>query len=197
MAHLQRLLSEHLARVSLEAPAVTLRLCTQETAPLAGATTSLLPDELCPGDSWQQMLERLVARLGPQNVLQTQACADHRPEQMQQWRSAVPQATAAATKPVGINRMDVLYPSWLLETPLKLALRGNCPLYQGPLSLLAGPQRLEAGWWDAAQGAGLALRDYFIARSEQAGLLWIYRERPLAERQPQDEVNWYLHGLFA
>ena len=197
MGHLQRLLGEHLARVSLEAPAVTLRLRTQETAPLAGATASLLPDELRPGDSWQQMLERLVARLGPQNVLQTQACADHRPEQMQQWRSAAVPATAAAAQPGGVDRMNALYPSWLLATPLKLALRGDCPLYQGPLSLLAGPQRLEAGWWDAAQGAGLALRDYFIARSEQAGLLWIYRERPLAKRQQRDEVSWYLHGLFA
>jgi protein ImuB len=39
------------------------------------------------------------------------------------------------------------------------------------------------------------LRDYFLARSEQAGLLWIYRERlsgPGADAAP----NWYLHGLF-
>ncbi len=88
IAHLQRLLSEHLAHVSLPAPAVTLRLRTQETAPLAGASASLLPDEQRKGDGWQQMLERLVARLGPDQVLQAQACADHRPERMQQWHSA-------------------------------------------------------------------------------------------------------------
>jgi len=66
---------------------------------------------------------------------------------------------------------------------------------------LAGPQRLEAAWWeqagDAARpaGEGCALRDYFLARSEQAGLLWIYRERlrgPGVDAAP----NWYLHGLF-
>ena len=34
----------------------------------------------------------------------------------------------------------------------------------------------------------------FVARSAQAGLLWIYRER-LA--QAGSEPGWYLHGLFA
>jgi protein ImuB len=38
------------------------------------------------------------------------------------------------------------------------------------------------------------LRDYFVARSAQAGLLWIYRER-LA--QAGVEPGWFLHGLFA
>ena len=69
-----------------------------------------------------------------------------------------------------------IYPPWLLPQPLRLEVRGEKPQYHGPLRLLAGPQRLETGWWD--DGAqGLALRDYFIARSDEAGLLWVYRER--------------------
>ena len=106
-----------------------------------------------------------------------------------------------------------LYPTWLLHTPLLLALQNNRPLYQGPLVLLAGPQRLEAAWWDVAGVSGeharagkplAVLRDYFLARSAQAGLLWIYRER-LTAREQGAEANagkaaasrWYLHGLFA
>ena len=47
--------------------------------------------------------------------------------------------------------------------------------------------------WD---GADCALRDYFLARSEQFGLLWIYRER-LSTELAGSESSWYLHGLFA
>ena len=36
------------------------------------------------------------------------------------------------------------------------------------------------------------MRDYFIARSPQAGLLWIYRER-----RSDAELSWFLHGIFA
>ena len=36
------------------------------------------------------------------------------------------------------------------------------------------------------------MRDYFIARSPQAGLLWIYRER-----LPTSQAAWFLHGIFA
>ena len=92
-------------------------------------------------------------------------------------------------------RVDALYPSWLLATPLKLALREQCPQYGGPLTLLVGPQRLEAAWWDGQQ---CALRDYFVARSAQRGLLWIFRERLAGPGAVADvEPTWYLHGLFA
>ncbi|MBK6292904.1 MAG: DNA polymerase Y family protein [Rhodoferax sp.] len=209
MNHLQRLLGEHLARITLPAPVLYLRLRTLETQALSGSTASLLPDEVLGGDSWHQLLERLAARLGPQSVLQAQACADHRPERMQAWApaSSAPVRAVNPSARVGAGaiepaRSDGLYPTWLLAAPLKLAVRQERPLYQGPLTLLAGPQRLEAAWWEQAAGAaqpageGCALRDYFLARSEQAGLLWIYRER-LGGLDVEAAPNWYLHGLFA
>ena len=214
MNHLQRLLGEHLARFTLPAPVLYLRLRSLETQALSGSTSSLLPDEVLGGDSWHQMLERLGARLGAQCVLQAQACADHRPERMQAWApaSSVPLRGGKRTGQVGAQAVqafppDGLYPSWLLAAPLKLAVRQARPLYQGPLTLLAGPQRLEAAWWEvgapdtAPAGEGCALRDYFLARSEQAGLLWIYRERLSGSGQAgsgrDGEPAWYLHGLFA
>lgn len=196
-AHLQRLLGEHLARVSLPAPVLYLRLRTLETQALAGRSASLLPDAESAGDSLAQLLERLSARLGAQQVLQMQPCADHRPERMQVWRpvAGVAQTGAISVKPPPEDLDHALYPTWLLAVPLKLAVRHDCPLYQGPLTLLAGPQRLETAWWD---GGDCALRDYFLARSEQTGLLWIYRER-LAGRGAGTGAaqDWYLHGLFA
>jgi hypothetical protein len=51
---------------------------------------------------------------------------------------------------------------------------------------------------DALPVSRLALRDYFLARSEQAGLLWIYRERLTTARLEADKPagHWYLHGVF-
>ena len=214
MQHLQRLLGEHLERVRLPAPVLYLRLRSVETAPLPGTSASLLPDEQHTGDSLHQLLERLGARLGPEQVLQAVPRADHRPEHMQAWLAATSTPPAGPPPAGGGKRRKPrnaiafntpaaaeLYPTWLLVPPLRLAVHQDRPLYQGPLALLAGPQRLEAGWWgDAASGTGpVALRDYFLARSEQAGLLWIYRERLLASQPPEAQRvagHWYLHGLY-
>jgi protein ImuB len=205
MAHLQRLLSEHLAKITLPSPVLYLHLRSIETKKLGSETASLLPDEQKTGDSLHHLLERLSARLGSQKVLQIKAQSDHRPELMQ---ILLPSSNAANLKSfcsdgkrLGTRsevKEDVLYPTWLLLTPLKLAVRRNIPLYQGVLTLLAGPHRLETGWWVVGD---CALRDYFLARSEQAGLLWVYRERVPVQQgdEPGADVarDWYLHGLFA
>jgi protein ImuB len=103
-------------------------------------------------------------------------------------------------------RTEALYPTWLLPEPLQLATVGNSPVYQGRLVRLAGPQRLEATGWlldsDAAgqRGKPPAIRDYFIYRSLQAGLLWIYTERLVVATPPSASEPlraWYLHGFFA
>lgn len=113
----------------------------------------------------------------------------------------------ASSSPLPERKTEALYPAWLLPEPIKLATAGNNPVYQGRLRRLAGPQRLEAAEWllagsEAARGAGLsekpwALRDYFIYRSEQGGLLWVYSERLGATPEAARQRAWYLHGFFA
>jgi protein ImuB len=216
MSHLQRLLAEHLARVTLPAPVLYLRLRTLETQALHTPSISLLPDEQPKGDSLVALLERLSARLGPQAVLRVQACADHRPELMQHWQPAVGAkksiaGSAYAARARGLKDIkngkdtrllegqhaNALAPTWLLATPIKLTSNHLGPLAPAPfasirLRLLAGPQRLEAAGWGGSPGA---LRDYFLARGEDTGLLWIYRDRlGAAHAEPPD---WYWHGLFA
>ena len=276
MAHFERLLAEHLAHVTLAAPAIALRLATVETAPLPGTSASLLLEDRRQGDNLHQLVERLSARLGAAQVQRVEPRADHRPERMMAWSAAVdapqlianndhktlgsgqkslktskgkaPKPPAAAgsgtaaeeslsaragpssvrpelvegpvlssskelrqaqperdLKQVRAGKAasstlqpDALYPTWLLATPQPLTVQRHRPLYQGPLTLLAGPQRIEAAWWEpdatGTAAAPAALRDYFVARSAQAGLLWIYRER-LAQAGAQP--GWFLHGLFA
>ena len=89
MAHFERLLAEHLARITLAAPAIALRLATVETAPLPGASASLLLEDRRQGDSLHQLVERLSARLGAAQVQRVEPRADHRPERMQAWSAAV------------------------------------------------------------------------------------------------------------
>ena len=100
MGHLERLLSEHLARVTLPAPALYLHLRTLETKKLGGTSASLLPDDLRPGDSLNHLLERLSARLGRHQVLQWQASADHRPERMQTWLPVMNDSQLIAVKSI-------------------------------------------------------------------------------------------------
>lgn len=89
-------------------------------------------------------------------------------------------------------------PVWLLPVPEPLAEKGAGPLLEHrPLKLLAGPERIEAGWWDDA----LAERDYFIAQAPEGALVWIYRERwPLSTRASGGNAatvgGWFLHGRF-
>ena len=105
-------------------------------------------------------------------------------------------------------KTEALYPSWLLASPLPLQAVGNSPAYQGRLVRLTGPQRLEiSGWLMPGEGRGDAdevradpptMRDYYIYRSEQGSLLWIYSERlgqAIAGRQARR--SWYLQGFFA
>ena len=98
-----------------------------------------------------------------------------------------------------VPKTDALFPTWLLRQPLKLASKAGAPLHQGALVKLAGPQRLEATGWLLADSSDIlpALRDYFIYRSSQGVLLWIYSERLALTQRDQVQREWYLQGIFA
>ena len=211
MAHLRRLMSEQLAFTRLAAPANALYLRSLETVHWAGISRGFLPEDNRTGDPLHELVERLSARLGPQQVLRAVAQADHRPERMQAWQPALQGRSFSSARVGEGTKLEPhngsLYPPWLLRDPLRLAMDGERPCYQGPLRKLVGPQRVEAGWWgwgqqgeegDGGEGEGghPALRDYYIAESPQAGLVWIYRERPSA-RAPDAAPRWFLQGLYA
>lgn len=190
--HLCRLLAEHLARVSLQAPVGELELEAIDVVPLEERSASLLPDPPNAGQSLALALERIAARLGPQRVSRPVLCEDHRLEWAQHWQPAphpLPRQRVAPT--------DIPQPTFVLPEPQRLAVRGHRPLYQGPLMLLAGPHRIEGGWWhrvddDDAQATHHVERDYWVALSEHAGLLWIFQQRLAG-----DDTAWFLHGSFA
>ena len=192
LEHLCRLLAENLAKVELLAPVGDLQVVADEVVSLDEKSASLLPDESHTAESLQLVLERIAARLGPDRVLRPVLTEDHRLEWMQMWRPAPQPLPRRPSEPV-----DMPQPTWVLPQPLKLATRGPRPMYQGVLLLLTGPHRVEGGWWhrlgdgDEATTAQVQ-RDYWVALSEHAGVLWIFNERLAG-----DETAWYLHGVFA
>ncbi|WP_323044155.1 DNA polymerase Y family protein [Paraburkholderia sp.] len=78
--HLIWLLREKLNQTALVAPVIELKLVADEIGEYAGRSDTLFPMPESDGDSIARLLERLSARLGPENVLQMSVQDDHRPE---------------------------------------------------------------------------------------------------------------------
>lgn len=192
--HCSRLLAEHLAKVQLAAPAGDIELVASEVHSFVEESGSLIPETLRTGADTELALERIQARLGEGAVRRPVLTPDHRLEWMQRWDSGIgsskrPRASAPSH--------ELPLPSWVLKEPLRLVERENRPHYQGPLQLLLGPDRVEGGWWhrssDDQGGRPLnAQRDYWLALSPHAGILWVFQQR-LA----RDQTAWFLHGHFA
>jgi protein ImuB len=91
----------------------------------------------------------------------------------------------------------VTRPVWLLDPPQPLPPPRSAPpiapawLEGHPLRLLAGPERIESGWWDGPP----VVRDYFIAQTADGALVWVYRSRLPEPGGPQE--GWFLQGRFA
>ncbi|MFL9869550.1 DNA polymerase Y family protein [Paraburkholderia fungorum] len=78
--HLIWLLRERLNQTVLAAPVIELKLIADQISESAGRSDTLFPMPESDGDSIARLLERLSARLGPENVLQMSVHDDHRPE---------------------------------------------------------------------------------------------------------------------
>jgi protein ImuB len=189
--HLVRLLKERLGKLELEAPVIGLCLEAAQVQQMAAPSDSLFPE---PGGSEQdqlRMLELLVARLGPENVLQAAPQADYRPELANVWVPVQKQIRAAAREAqMPPDVLSLPRPSWLLAKPIALLMRNHRPFYGSPLKMASTPERIEAGWWSEPQ-----TRDYFIAEGQDHAHYWVYRERIVGAGQ-DSEPRWFLHGLF-
>ena len=207
-AHLHALLRERLQRLPLAASVIELSLHCRSIAPGAPPNTELFPSAASVGEGWQRLLERFEARLGAHNIQRLQPVADHRPElatAVRQGGAALPARVRTHGVPLNLASPSsaeaaasgdpshwprLKRPVWLLREPQPLRDDGGTPLLAGqPLWLVAGPERIESGWWDG----GYAARDYFVAQDNDGALLWVYRFR----RAPEvGEVGWYLQGRF-
>ena len=163
------LISARLANLKLERSVWAVSVHAEQLQSLSGKQSSFLVDSASHHVASRQLLERLQARLGKDKVQTLALGNDHRPEYA--WSVGnVSQHHAVSNYP--------LRPLWLLPQPR--------PINDNDIALLAGPERIEAGWWDGKS----VQRDYYIARNGKGSVLWIYR-------QHRGALQWYVHGLFA
>jgi protein ImuB len=197
----ERLLSlarERLNQAQLPATVLAMAIEVERLLPFIEASRSWLPDPQVQSDGWVQLIDKLTARLGADRVYRLHAVEDHRPEQSWQsttaieaqvpWKSGARKKAAKTnstrnTSDVFLNRPRPLF---LLPVPRKLMLDGGVPLCHGRIDIIAGPERIETGWWDGQP----ALRDYYVGRNPHNETMWLYQDL-------RDLNSWHLHGYFA
>jgi protein ImuB len=191
------LLRERLNVSQLRAPAHTLILSCQEVVAMTPPTQDLFPLPQTARESLGRLVERLQVRLGREQVQRVLMTEDHRPEASYELRpldevkpagkSKAPATPRGTTPPpVLLDQLPGLpRPLWFFPKPLSINERQNRPFYQSTLNLLAGPERIESGWWDRH----LVQRDYFIAEDAQNNLYWLYRQR-------FPTPGWFIQGRF-
>jgi protein ImuB len=168
------LVREQLSRTELIAPAIALGLHADRFAAPTALQSDLFDPALHQTEQLSHTLDRIAARLGDSQVHGLKTAADHRPESA--WKKAEYRAEAgkADATPGFPDR-----PLWLLPEPRPLQISGQP-------QISAGPERIEAGWWDGSRDVR---RDYFVVRTSNGADLWVYQD--LADR------SWYLHGFWS
>jgi len=163
---------ERLAAYALAAPVRALHLeATRFVAPVV-LQNDFFAREAQQAQEFQQLLDRLQARLGAESIQRLQPCADHRPEHA--WRSLAIQDAGKARAPLITSVAP--RPCWLLDTPQPI---------DPPGELLCGAERIESGWWDG----GDAARDYYLVRAADGARQWVF--------QNLRNGQWFLHGLWS
>ncbi|QXH44417.1 DNA polymerase Y family protein [Pseudomonas xanthosomatis] len=163
-----------LARGRLEplripAPVRNLRLVAADLPAFVPQHRALFDPRAQQAQPWEQLRERLRARLGDEAVKGLQAADDHRPERA--WQGA-PQGGPAAMLVAPGSR-----PGWLLAEPLALPETG--------LQWLGQAERIESGWWDG----GDVRRDYYRIETRDGLHGWAYRD--LAQPGPLWLQGWF------
>lgn len=162
-----------LERISLPHPVAFLRLRAIDLPPFVPGGRDLFDPRPAHALPLEQLQERLRTRLGDDVVYRLQATVDPRPEHAQR----VMPLNAAHVAPTDRPR-----PTWLLPRPTPLRTRH--------VRILAGPERIESGWWDG----GDIRRDYYVLETAEGQRAWAYCG---PGEQPGERDGWMLQGWFA
>lgn len=168
ITHLFRIATERLAALELPAPVISMALESAELADLPREGRDLFQKSQAQTTSIEQILDKLMARLGRDALYTALPGDDHRPEKA--WMSSLLQR----------QRPPEQWPArplWLLRKP---------GLLREPVTLQTSAERIENGWWDDTD----VRRDYFIATTATGAYYWVYRQR-------HDPGQLWIHGLFA
>lgn len=181
-----------------------VRLCVPVVEPLRPLQSGLDGDE-AGEDAISDLVDRLVARLGPARVLRFAAQDSHDPLRSSR---LVPTSLVGAGPAPGIpwpipepgepparplRLFDPPHPiETLAEVPDGPPLRFRWRHAQHVVTRAEGPERIAAEWW---REAGAVTRDYYRVEDTQGCRFWLFRAG-LYEREAE-RPRWFLHGLFA
>lgn len=155
-----------LEQMPWSAPVLSLRLIADDLPGFTPAGRDLFDERPANALPFEQLRERLRARLGDRAVYRWGTTIDPRPARSQR----------IATQDESFIEPHER-PTWLLERPIPL---------RGEVHILAGPERMETGWWD-----GDAIRrDYYIVKTAQGQRAWVFCAAG-------EQSGWMLHGWFA
>lgn len=157
-----------LEQLQVRAPVRALRLLAKDLPTFVPQHRELFEERPQQTLPWEQLRERLRARLGDEAVHGLCANADHRPERA--WLGDG--QGKALLQPAAPRR-----PGWLLREPQ--------PLSDAALKVLAGPERIESGWWDG----GDVRRDYYLVQTRAGQQGWAYRT--VGEEGPLLLQGWF------
>lgn len=145
---------------------------------------------------WEDLLERLAARLGRERVCQAFLEPDHAPEYVVRWKSCL----ALRGRQRNIGKYSTAHksfnprPLYLFNHPVVMETVTGvpsgvpyCVRYRGQVVVVTrcwGPERIETGWW---RGRAIA-RDYYRVELATGQHLWVYR--------CLETGRWFLHGVF-
>jgi protein ImuB len=175
---------EKLGRLTLAAPTIALSLRADALLAYAPCESTWLPGAKEQAIDAERLVQRLSARLGEGKVFGIALGDDHRPEK--DWKPGTDHVSSKRDSLQNVVCPRFPRPTWLLNRPHRLITQEGHPAYQGTLTLAAGPERIESGWWDGEE----VRRDYYVARNARGETFWIFREH-------RDPGAWYLHGVFA
>jgi protein ImuB len=129
------------------------------------------------------LLDRLRNRLGLQAIAHVGCRDEHLPEFALLVSSDHP-GDGHGAQACSVQASGTLRPFWLMPQPQALRRHGDNLYWNGALSLVRGPERIEDNWWQDAVS-----RDYYIAANSGGQQYWVFRDRLAGQ--------WYIHGVFA
>ncbi len=180
-ASLFELARARLERIELAAPVHALGLCADDLPPLCPLHRDLFDDHRREQLDWPALVERLRARLGDEHCTASPKSPTTDPGRAWRLVPALDRIDPSPRWPQNFRTADVgeghcrtgrtatpatptkPRPFWLLRQPI--LLRGT------PTRILAGPERIESGWWDGHDYR----RDYYMSKHDSAnapGRMW-------------------------
>lgn len=147
------------------------------------------------------LIDRLVARLGPQAVLRFQPQGSHIPERTARWIPGGVATDIAEAWPERDPEDPPLRPLHLFNPPQPVETLAEAPdghpfrfrwrRVVHNVALAEGPERIAGEWWRAP---GQRTRDYYRVEDTDGRRFWLFRQGLYGADEPP---RWFIHGLFA